>query len=305
MKYAMIATWKMAYDGVVDGLNKLKNNEKSSNVIITSINHVEENEQFHSVGYSGLPNEEGVVQCDAGFMDGTSLKYGAVGALENVIHAVNVAKLCSFDRFNNVLVGEGANQFALNYGFKIENMMTSESNQMYLKRKNENKELSSYNGHDTVGMVCLDKFKNMCSATSTSGLFMKKRGRIGDSPIVGSGFYCDDEIGGACATGVGEEIMRGCLSYEVVRRMKEGMSPMLAASSTVSEWTNKMIKMKGYCDAISIVCMNNKGEHGVGTNIKFAYVYGNDCLEPDIYVAIPHEETCVVRKYDSKLDQLD
>ena len=305
MKYAMIATWKMSYDGVVDGLNRLNNNEKSSDVIITSINKVEENENFHSVGYSGLPNEEGVVQCDAGFMDGSTLKFGAVGALENVVHAVDVAKLCSKDRFNNVLVGDGANQFARNNGFKVENMTTEESTQMYLKRKNEDKELSSYDGHDTVGMVCLDSFKNMCAATSTSGLFMKKKGRVGDSPLIGSGFYCDDEIGGVTATGVGEEIMRGCLSYEVIRRMKEGMSPMFAASSTVYEWTNKMIKTKGYCDAISIICMNNKGEYGVGTNIKFAFTYGSETIEPEIYVAIPYEDSCVVRRYDSKLDELD
>ena len=83
------------------------------------------------------------------------------------------------------------------------------------------------------------------------------------------------------------------------------MSPMLSASSTVYEWTNKMIEKKGYCDAISIICINNKGEYGVGTNIKFAFVYGNEQLEPDIYVAIPNDETCIVRKYDTKLDNLD
>ena len=118
MKYAIIATWKMSFDGVVKGCEILKNNGKSSDALIEVIHDVESNSNYHSVGYSGLPNEEGIVQCDAGYMDGETLQFGAVGALENVIHAVDVAKLCSKDRFNNVLVGDGANKFAQKFGFK-------------------------------------------------------------------------------------------------------------------------------------------------------------------------------------------
>ena len=183
-------------------------------------------------------------------------------------------------------------------------MITDESNQLYLKRKEENKLLSSYDGHDTVGVICLDETKHMCVATSTSGLFMKKSGRVGDSPVIGSGFYCDEQIGGVCATGVGEEIMRGCLSYEVLRRMNDGMSPMQAAMSTVFEWTQKMMNKKGYCDAISIISMNNKGEYGIGTNIKFAFTYGNE-NNIDIMVANPIGDKIEIRKYDSILDELD
>lgn len=305
MKWSMIATWKMSYDGVNKSVCLLKDKKSAKDAVLEAIHAVEENEAFHSVGYSGLPNEQGVVQCDAGFMDGKTLQAGAVGALEGVIHAVDVAYECSKGRFNNVLVGEGANEFAASLGMKKENLLTKESYERYLERKKENQPLSSYDGHDTVGMVVLDQQGHLVSATSTSGLFMKKRGRVGDSPLIGSGFYCDDEAGGAAATGVGEEIMRGCLSYETVRRMKEGMSAQEAASSVVFEWTERMIAKKGYCDAISLICMNPSGEIGVGTNIKFAYVAADSDSNTEIYVALPKGKEVVIRKYDSKIDDLD
>ena len=304
MKWSMIATWKMSYEGVVEGCRLLANKNSAEKAVLEAIHKVEENENYHSVGYSGLPNEEGVVQCDAGFMAGDTLQAGAVGALEEVVHAVDIAYECSKGRYNNVLVGEGANAFAHSLGFQKENLLTKESYAQYLKRKDDSRCLSSYDGHDTVGMVALDQHHHMVSATSTSGLFMKKKGRIGDSPIIGSGFYCDDEIGGAAATGVGEEIMRGCLSYEAVRRMKEGMTPQKAAATAVYEWTQKMILKKGYCDAISLICMNHKGKYGVGTNIPFAFVIGTSEKKPVVYAAIPKNEDIAIRLYDDS-DGLD
>lgn len=305
MRWSMIATWKMSYDGVKKGTCLLKNNKSAKEAVLEAIHEVEKNENYYSVGYSGLPNEQGVVQCDAGFMDGETLQAGAVGALEDVVHAVDVAYECSKGRFNNVLVGEGANEFASSLGIKKENLLTKESYEKYLQRKEEKLPLSSYDGHDTVGMVALDQQGHLVSATSTSGLFMKKKGRIGDSPLIGSGFYCDDEAGGAAATGVGEEIMRGCLSYEAVRRMKEGMSAQQAASSTVYEWTEKMILKKGYCDAISLICMNVQGEVGIGTNIKFAFVCADENHEPQVFVAIPDGKDIILRAYDDHQDHLD
>ena len=304
MKISMIATWKMSYKGLCESIELLKDNKNASDAVIHTIHEVEENMNYHSVGYSGLPNEEGIIQCDAGYMDGNTLQVGAVGAIENVLHAVDVARIASTGRFNNVLVGEGANQFAKNYGIQEQDLMTDETYNMYLKRKNEDLELKSYDGHDTVGVIAIDKNAHMCAATSTSGLFMKKKGRVGDSPLVGSGFYCDDEIGAACATGVGEEIMRGCLCYEVVRRMKDGMEPQEAAFTTVKEWTDKMNKKKGYCDAISLICMDNQGNVGVGTNIKFAFTNGND-TECKIMIAEPNEHELIIRPFDQTLDEID
>ena len=106
-------------------------------------------------------------------------------------------------------------------------MLTDRAKIHYHNRTKEitNTELKPYSGHDTVGMVCLDTAGHMTSATSTSGLFMKHPGRLGDSPVCGSGFYVDSFVGGASATGLGEDVMKGCVSYEIVRLMKEGMHP--------------------------------------------------------------------------------
>src|SRR5690606_10503834 len=124
------------------------------------------------------------------------------------------------------------------------------------------KGLSPYDGHDTVGMVALDSRNSMAAGTSTSGLFMKKRGRVGDSPLSGSGFYVDSEIGGATATGLGEDIMKGCVSYEIVRLMKEGYTPQGAADKAVAELNDLLIKKRKKAGDISVVCINNKGEFG-------------------------------------------
>lgn len=304
MKWSIISTWKMSYEGVCIASEMLENKESAKESIIKAINNVEENVHFHSVGNGGLPNEDGVVQCDAGYMEGDSLRYGAVGALENVIHAVDVAKACSKERFNNVLVGEGANKFSKVIGIQQDDLNCPEAMEQYEKRKNDPELLKSYDGHDTVGMVMLDQNQHMCAATSTSGLFMKKWGRVGDSPIIGSGFYCDDEVGGACATGVGEEIMRGCLSYEIVSKMKQGIEPQKAASQTVYEFSQRMIQKKGYVDAISTICMNNKGEIGVGTNVKFAFVWANENAVPKIYIAEPNDNEVMIRELN-KFDMID
>jgi isoaspartyl peptidase/L-asparaginase-like protein (Ntn-hydrolase superfamily) len=170
----------------------------------------------------------------------------------------------SRQRYNSLLVGQGAREWALSQGFADKTMLTDRAIQHYRKRCREtlDKGLSPYDGHDTVGIIGLDKQGSMSVATSTSGLFMKKRGRIGDSPIIGSGFYCDSETGAATATGVGEDLMKGCTSYEIVRRMAQGMSPQQAADSVVFELEDKLMSRFGRVGDLSVVCMNNKGEFG-------------------------------------------
>lgn len=155
-----------------------------------------------------------------------------------------------------------------------------------MKEINE-KNLSPYDGHDTVCMIGLDSEKDMAVATSTSGLFMKKRGRVGDSPVSGSGFYVDNEVGGAAATGLGEDIMKGCLSYETVQRMRNGMSPMEAAQSAVEDFSVQLRRRRGVAGAISVIAMNNKGEWGIGTNVEFTFVASTSEEEPKVYLANP------------------
>ena len=205
MKYAMIATWVMARYAIEEGNELLLKNGDAADAIETAIKMVEDYPYYKSVGYGGLPNERGEVELDGAFMDGKTLSIGAVAGVKQVKNPISVARLLSQYRFNNILVGKGAEEYAFNHGFEPVDMLTDRAKQHYEKRLRDMKEknLSAYDGHDTVGMVALDQSGHMCAGTSTSGLFMKRPGRVGDSPFIGSGFYVDEKVGGCVSTGVG------------------------------------------------------------------------------------------------------
>lgn len=290
-KWAMIATWRMAVEGVTLGADILKNGGKCQDAVERAIMEVEDYPFYKSVGYGGLPNEVCEVELDAAFMDGKTLSIGAVAGIKDYKNPVCIARKLSADRFNIFLVGEGAEAYAHKNGFVRQNMLTERAKKTWELRMKEitEKNLSPYDGHDTVCMISIDSEKDMAAATSTSGLFMKKRGRVGDSPVSGSGFYVDNEAGGAAATGLGEDIMKGCLSYETVQRMKRGMSPTEAAQSAVTEFAEQLKKERGHAGAISVVAMNNKGEWGIGTNVEFSFVAADPDNEPKVYLANPIE----------------
>lgn len=154
----------------------------------------------------------------------------------------------------------------------------------------EKTNLSPYDGHDTVGVVALDKSQSMAAGTSSSGLFMKKQGRVGDSPLSGSGFYVDSKIGGAAATGLGEDLMKGCLSYEIVRLMGEGLSPQAACDQAVYRFSDTLKERYGKAGASSLIAMNNEGEWGVATNVEFTFSLATEKEQPAIYLANPGPE---------------
>lgn len=287
MRWGIIATWEMALEGVRHASKMLENGLSAADSMEEAIKMVENNPLYTSVGYGGLPNEKCEVELDAGFMDGNTLSVGALGGIKDFKNPISIAKNLSEERFNIFLVGTGAEEYAHKSGFESKNMLTEESRKAWEKRIQEmkDKSLSPYDGHDTVGMVCIDKYENLVSGTSTSGLFMKKKGRVGDSPLPGSGYYADSRVGGAVATGLGEDIMKGCLSYEVVRLMEEGLHPQQAAEKVVYEFSKKLEKRRGKAGAISIVCMNKNGEWGVGTNVEFTFAVATDEEEPRVYVA--------------------
>ena len=228
-------------------------------------------------------------------MDGDTLAFGAVGNLVDIANPVRVAHALSRQRYNSLLVGQGAREWALSQGFAEKTMLTDRAIQHYRKRCREtlDKGLSPYDGHDTVGIIGLDTQGSMSVATSTSGLFMKKRGRLGDSPIIGSGFYCDSQIGAATATGVGEDLMKGCTSYEIVRRMAQGMTPQQAADSVVFELEDNLMSRFGRVGDLSVVCMNHRGEFGAATNIKtFSFTVATASHPLTVYLAERrHEKT--------------
>ncbi|MDO5089075.1 MAG: N(4)-(beta-N-acetylglucosaminyl)-L-asparaginase [Leptotrichiaceae bacterium] len=286
--WGIIATWCMAREGLEKAVRMLKNKEKAGEALETAIRDVEDFPYYKSVGYGGLPNEEMEVELDAAYMDGSNFDFGAVCAIKDFANPVSVAKKLSKLNENSMLVSTGAEAYAHREGFERKNMLTDRAKIHY---KNRVKDIADYNlkpysGHDTVGMVCLDMYGNIVSGTSTSGLFMKRKGRVGDSPIIGSGLYADSEIGGASATGLGEDIMKGIISYEIVRLMEAGADPQTACDKAVNKFEKKMLKKRGKIGDISVIAMNSKGEWGVATNIdNFSFVAANEISDVKIYRA--------------------
>lgn len=286
--YGIIATWRMALEGISEAADMLKKSADAGDSIETAIRAVEDFEFYKSVGYGGLPNEEMEVELDAAFMDGDTLDVGCVGAIKDYANPVSIARMLSQEPVNNFLVGAGAEKYAHRHGFERKNMLTERAKIHYhnrVKETTENTELKPYSGHDTVGMVCLDDKGHMTAATSTSGLFMKHAGRVGDSPVSGSGFYVDSEVGGASATGLGEDVMKGCVSYEIVRLMKEGKTPQEACDIAVNTFDKELKKRRGKAGDMSLIAMNNKGEWGVTTNIEgFSFAVATENEEPTVYL---------------------
>lgn len=272
--YAMIATWRMALDGVSQGNALLAQGSSAGDALESAIRMVEDNVNYTSVGYGGLPNAQMQVELDAGFMNGDDLSIGAVGGIHDFASPFAIARRLAQEPVNNFLVGQGAELYAHRHGFARRNMLSEAAARRFAQRQQEMaKPLQAYEGHDTVCMIALDQSGSMCAGTSTSGLFMKHPGRVGDSPVAGSGFYADSEVGCACATGLGEEVMKGCVSYEIVRLMKQGLTPMQACTQAVRQFDQQLRRRRGSAGDMSLIAMNNQGEWGISTNIDtFSFV---------------------------------
>ena len=287
--WGVIATWRMAHDGVKKASQLLQANGTAGDAVEALIKTVEAYPYYKSVGYGGLPNENGEVEMDAAFMDGDTLAQGAVAGIHQVLHAVSVARALSHDHYNSFLVGQGATQYAQLNGFEMRNMLTDRAKKRWEKRRAElaDAKIKPYDGHDTVGAITLAPTGSMAAATSTSGLFMKRPGRVGDSPLSGSGFYVDSDIGGAAATGLGEDIMKGCLSYEIVRHMGEGRTPQEACDEAVYPFIEKLKRRYGKAGEFSLIALDRAGNWGVATNVEFTFSVATASQKPVILMANP------------------
>lgn len=286
-KFVMIATWSMAYDSLVEQYEHLSNHGKINSAIVDAIKVIEDYPFYKSVGYGGLPNRYGRLQLDASFMEGDTLKVGAVAAMEGFANPIEIAYKLKDLEYNSFLAGAGAEQYALVNNFQQKNMVTPYALELYNQRKTEieQQNLVPYSGHDTVCILGMDKHGSISVGTSTSGLFMKELGRVGDSPISGSGFYANSDFGACAATGLGEDIMKTCISYEVVRLIEEGLTAQKAADAAIAKAQNSLLTKYQKCGDISIVCCDKAGNYGAATTIEqFSYVAFDQNQVPTIYL---------------------
>lgn len=215
-----------------------------------------------SVGLGGLPDRDGHVTLDACIMDEQG-NIGSVAFLEGIVHPVSVARLVMEKTPHVMLVGEGAQQFALANGFKKEKLLTKESEKAWkewLKEK-KYKPIANIENHDTIGILALDANGNLSGACTTSGMAYKMRGRVGDSPIIGAGLYVDNEVGAATSTGVGEEVIRIVGCHLVVELMRQGHSPEAACKLAVERIIQKN-PSKAKEIQVGFLALNKNGDYG-------------------------------------------
>lgn len=213
-----------------------------------------------SVGYGGRPDRDGHVTLDACIMDEKG-NAGSVTFLEHIMHPISVARAVMEKTPHVMLSGEGALNFALAQGFKKENLLTPRAEKEWREwlKTARYKPIANIERHDTIGMLAIDSKGNISGACTTSGLAYKMRGRVGDSPIIGAGLFVDNEVGGGCATGLGELVMRTCGSFLLVELMRQGRTPQQACE----EAALRIVKKQDYKDVqVGFLAINKKGEYG-------------------------------------------
>jgi len=224
---SVISTWDFGETANREAERVLAAGGSALDAVEHGVRVVEADPEVTSVGYGGIPNLLGVVELDAAIMDGRTREAGSVAGLQGFMHPISVARAVMERTEHVLLVGDGARHFALQQGFNEQNLLTPASLERW-KRMRARPAADTPANHDTIGLLARAADGTMAVACTTSGLALKLPGRVGDSPLVGHGLYCDGEVGGAAATGVGEEVIKVCGSYQVVEFMRQGVEPQEA-----------------------------------------------------------------------------
>lgn len=259
-KPKVIATWNV--NAAVDKAWQVLSNGKLAIDAIEQGCMIEEaNAEGQSVGMGGLPDRDGNVTLDACIMNEKG-NYGAVVYLQNIKHPISVARKVMEDTPHVILAGKGAEQFAIAQGFAPENLLTEKSKKAWeeWKKTSKYKPIINIENHDTIGMLAIDKNGNLSGGCTTSGLAYKMAGRVGDSPIIGSGLFVDNEVGAATATGLGEEVLKTVGSFLIVELMRQGKSPQEACEEAISRIVKNNPKVEDF--QVGYIAMNKRGETG-------------------------------------------
>jgi N4-(beta-N-acetylglucosaminyl)-L-asparaginase len=274
---AVIATWDFGRAANAEAWKTLSAGGSALDAVEKGVNQAELDPENTSVGYGGLPNEEGETTLDAVIMWGPEHRAGAVGAIREIRTPISVARKVLEKTRHTFLVGEDATRFAERMGFARQSLETPKSRRAWEAWKKDPKRQSFWT-HDTIAMLAIDREGRLCAGCSTSGLAFKLRGRVGDSPIVGAGAYCDQDVGAAGATGNGDWMMRFCPSYQAVEFMRQGLSPAEACAAALRRITRKGVEIGG-----CLIGLNRDGEFGAARigydSGKFPHAVRNDAID--------------------------
>jgi len=284
-KPVVISTWDTGIEANKAAWEILKNKGRALDAVEKGVMITEASENC-CVGLGAYPDRDGFVTLDACIMD-EFFNCGSVAFLERIKHPISVARRVMEKTPHVMLVGSGAQQFAIEQGFPLEEQKLSPDSQKvyddWLKKSSykpaTNNEKGRQSNHDTIGMVAMDANGNLSGSCTTSGLSFKMHGRVGDSPIIGAGLYVDNEVGACTATGVGEEVIRINGSHTVVELMRQGLSPEVACKKAI-ERIIKIKKEKVKDIQVAFLALNKKGEVGSFAIQKgFSYAIRNSQLE--------------------------
>ncbi|MGB6082890.1 N(4)-(beta-N-acetylglucosaminyl)-L-asparaginase [Moheibacter sp.] len=283
----VIATWHVP-NATKKAWETLENGGSALDAVEKGCNAEEEDLANNSVGYGGRPDRDGHVTLDACLMDDKG-NYGSVVFMQNIVHAISVARKVMEETPHVLLAGKGAEEFAVSQGFKRMNLLTDSAKKDWeeWKIKSEYKPIINIENHDTIGMLAMDKDGNLSGGCTTSGLAYKMHGRVGDSPIIGSGLFVDNEVGAATATGLGEEVLKTVGSFLIVELMRQGRSPQQACEEAVNRIMKKQPNRQDF--QVGYIAVNKKGEIGAYSIHKgFSYqLYQNgknENIKPGFYL---------------------
>jgi isoaspartyl peptidase/L-asparaginase-like protein (Ntn-hydrolase superfamily) len=279
--FAVVATWPFGQMAVKTAAELLKRGKPALDAALAGAQVVEDDPKVRSVGYGGLGNAVGTVQLDACVMDGPTLACGGVAAVENIRHPSALARLVMEKTPHVLLVGEGARLFAVQHGFPLETLLTPDSVAEWEKRRPKPEAPMRRKtaaepplSHDTVAVLALDQKGDLGGVCSTSGLAHKIPGRVGDSPLIGSGLYVDNTAGGAGGTGVGEEIIRVGGSLMVVEAMRTGKTPQEACEAVVRKVNALAVRRGVHPSKVAFIALDPTGRVGAActadTNFQYA-----------------------------------
>ena len=267
-----LCTWNFATANAAAG-KALTNGQDALSAAIAAAAVEEANPNNSTVGYGGAPDREGQVSLDACVMDHQG-NCGAVLAVENVVHVAALARDVMEKTPHVMLAGKGAEDFARSLDYPTIPLLTKKAKKSWeeWKKKANYQPIINIENHDTIGVLCRDVNGNISGACSTSGLAYKMKGRIGDSPIIGSGLFVDNEIGGAVATGMGEEVVKTVGCFLIVELMRQGMTPQAACDEAIARIVKKQKGVPNF--QVAYIAMDKTGNVGARSiHAGFSYMH--------------------------------